>query len=48
DKGIASTQLHYTFSLIENNTIKDRDIQAFINYLNQFAENGNNIAQYNL
>ncbi|CAG8573062.1 8154_t:CDS:2, partial [Racocetra fulgida] len=46
DKGIAGAQLRYAFLLIENKTIKD--IQAFINYLNQSAENGNNIAQYNL
>ncbi|CAG8745474.1 34989_t:CDS:2 [Gigaspora margarita] len=46
DQGIAGAQLRYAFSLIKNKTIKD--IQAFINYLNQSAENGNNIAQYNL
>ncbi|CAG8793717.1 6417_t:CDS:1, partial [Racocetra persica] len=46
DEVIAGAQLHYAFSLIKNKTVKD--IQTFINYLNQSAENGNSIAQYNL
>ncbi|CAG8475369.1 6884_t:CDS:1 [Gigaspora margarita] len=46
DEGIAGAQLRYAFSLIKNNTIND--IQTFITYLNQSAENGNSIAQYNL
>ncbi|CAG8832669.1 14693_t:CDS:1, partial [Gigaspora margarita] len=48
DKGIASAQLCYAFSLRKNNAIKDKDIPTFIKYLNLSAENSNSIAQFNL
>ncbi|CAG8839725.1 28653_t:CDS:2, partial [Gigaspora margarita] len=48
DKNVSGAQLRYAFSLVKRNGVRENKRQEFIKYLTQAADNGNNIAQFNL
>ncbi|RIA99792.1 hypothetical protein C2G38_2237805 [Gigaspora rosea] len=48
DYGIVDAQLDYAFSLLDNISGFEFDLNEFIKYLTKAADNGNIIAQFNL